>query len=60
MDFEECEGCPTACIIQDATLFLSKKCPCQECLLKVICYEGCKEYTIFMQYLKEAMFGSLK
>ena len=54
-----CKGCLTynekndRCSDLVVSLFDSKKdCPCKECLIKVMCKEGCKDYREFHDFIK--------
>lgn len=39
-----CDGCPDSlnCLIRESYSYAVETCPCQECIIKVICENACK------------------
>jgi len=57
---KECQGCSLnkierpICVINP--VFRGRKCPCQKCIIKMVCLESCKAYKEF----GHLQFGEMK
>jgi hypothetical protein len=52
MSKEKCKGChagPRHCVFSDN---IPNDCPCQECLVKVVCKNTCDEFDIKYEEIK--------
>jgi hypothetical protein len=45
IEYKVCDGCPDFlnCLIRESYSYAVETCPCQECIIKVICKTYCKK-----------------